>query len=68
MTREAFIERSNARMAAKKIRKSTIRKFETIVGKLEWLQREIPDTSINHEINQCKSRLLDVLRKMEGGR
>lgn len=52
----------------KKIRKSTIRKFETIVGKLEWLQREIPDTSINHEINQCKSRLLDILRKMEGGR
>ena len=50
----------------KKIRKSTILKFETVIGKLEWLQREISDSSINHEINQCKSRLLDILRKMEG--
>jgi len=49
----------------KKIRKSTIRKFETIIIKLEWLQREISDSSINHEINQCKSRLLDILRKIE---
>ena len=50
----------------KKIRKSTIRKFETVIIKLECLQREIPSQSINHEINQIKSRLIALLRKMEG--
>lgn len=49
----------------KKIRKSTIRKFETIIIKLECLQREIPSSSINHELNQLKSRLIDILRRME---
>jgi hypothetical protein len=50
----------------KKIRKSTIRKFETIIVKLECLQPEIPSSSINHELNQLKSRLIDILRRMEG--
>ena len=50
----------------KKIRKSTIRKFETIIIKLECLQPEIPSSSINHELNQLKSRLIDILRRMEG--
>jgi hypothetical protein len=47
------------------MRKSTIKKLETIIIKMECLHPEITDQEINHQLIQLKSRMIDLLRRAE---
>jgi hypothetical protein len=59
---------TNMSAATAKRAKKPIKGMHAVLWRLEALQYRVESSSENHEINECKHRLMELLRKWENAK